>query len=120
MAQRNMQMYSGHGPKLIYYVTVSQPTSSYYFTHTEKYQVYSPVTFGAFCVKGTRTVKSVVKYKEQKQRDRCYVGFALWIPLQNRRYCWPVWIKGAQTLCIHETGHRKAMFFRAAAHRGPS
>lgn len=89
-------------------------------SHTEKSIRSIHLSFGAFCVKGTRTVKFVVKYREQKQRDRCYVGFALWVPLQNRCYCWPVWIKGAQAWCIHQTGHRKDMFFRAAAHRGPS
>lgn len=120
MAQHNMQMYSGHGPKLIYSVTVSHHPPHPTISHTEKSIRCIHLSFGAFCVKGTRTVNSLVKYKVQKQWDKCYVGFALWIPLQNRHYCWPVWIKGAQTSCIHQTGHRKAMFFRAATHTGPS
>lgn len=50
MAQCNMQMYSGHGPKLIYYMSLCHCPPHPTISHT-KYQIYS---FGALCVKGTR------------------------------------------------------------------
>lgn len=72
MAQRNMQMYSGQGPKLIYYVTVSLPTSSYYFTHREKYQIYSPVIWCVLCERNTHSkLSSQIQERETERQMLC-------------------------------------------------